>query len=78
LTPDIARLVEPKPEPFAAAIIELLERPDERARLSAAARIVAQDKYSRESYMRRTAQAYDRLRVHRLRTDEPLGSSSSL
>ena len=78
LTPEIARLVEPMPEPFAAAILELLERPDERARLSGAARIVAQEKYSRESYLRRTAQAYDRLRVDRLRTDEPLGSSSTL
>ena len=50
LTPEIARLVDPKPEPFAAAILDLLDRPDERARLSGAARIVAQEKYSRESY----------------------------
>ena len=63
LTPDIAKLVEPKPEPFAAAVLELIERPDERARLSAAARAVAAEKYSRESYLRRTAQAYERLKT---------------
>ena len=78
LTPEIARLVDPEPESFAAAILDLLERPAERARLSGAARLVAQEKYSRESYLRRTAQAYDRLRVDRLRTDEPLGSSPTL
>jgi glycosyltransferase involved in cell wall biosynthesis len=83
LTPEIARLVDPKPEPFAAAILELIDRPDECQRLSAAARAVAQDKYSRESYLKRTAQAYDRLRPGYLRSDEPrsdepLGSSSLL
>ena len=52
LTPEIARLVDPKPEPFAAAILELIERPDERARLSdRRPRLVAQEKYSRESYL---------------------------
>ena len=58
LTPAIARLVDPKPEPFAAAVIELMDRADERERLSAAAAAVADQKYSRESYMRRTAEAY--------------------
>ncbi len=61
LTPDIARLVPPEAGPLARAVLELLEHPDQRERLSAAARIVAQDKYSRESYVRRTAQAYERL-----------------
>jgi len=61
LTPDIAKLVDPQPQPFAAAILELMDRPDERARLSAAARAVAEEKYSRESYLRRTAEAYRRL-----------------
>jgi glycosyltransferase involved in cell wall biosynthesis len=61
LTPDIARLVEPTPAPFAAAILELMNNPEERERLSAAARVVAQEKYSRESYLRRTALAYERL-----------------
>src|SRR6478735_971497 len=61
LSPEIARLAEPTPESFAAAILDLIARPDERARLSTAARIVAQEKYSRESYLKRTANAYDRL-----------------
>jgi glycosyltransferase involved in cell wall biosynthesis len=93
LTPAIAKLVDPQPAPFAAAILELIERPEERERLSSAAREVAQEKYSRESYLRRTAQAYDRLRSaarrrdeprsdeprrDESRSDEPIGSSSTL
>jgi len=58
LTPSIAKLVDPQPEPFAAAVIELLGCADERQRLSAAAAAVAHEKYSRESYLRRTAEAY--------------------
>ena len=61
LTPGIARLVDAKPEPFAEAMLELIEQPAERARLAVAARAVAEEKYSRESYLRRTAQAYQRL-----------------
>ncbi|MFA5907449.1 MAG: glycosyltransferase family 4 protein [Vicinamibacterales bacterium] len=61
LTPAIARLVAPEAQPFADAVIELIDQPEQRARLSAAARVVAQEKYSRESYVRRTAQAYERL-----------------
>jgi len=61
LTPEIARLVAPEAEPFAQAMLELIDHPGERARLSAAAQVVAHDKYSRESYVRRTAQAYERL-----------------
>jgi nucleoside-diphosphate-sugar epimerase len=57
LTPAIARLVAPEAQPFAHAVLELIEQPEQRARLSAAARVVAQEKYSRESYVRRTAQA---------------------
>ena len=72
LTPAIARLVPPQPGPFAEAVLDLIDRPDERARLAAAARAVADDKYSRESYVRRTAQAYERLCG-----DKPLGLSSS-
>jgi glycosyltransferase involved in cell wall biosynthesis len=78
LTAEIARLVDPHPEPFAAAILDLLERPEERARLAGAARLVAEEKYSRESYLKRTAQAYERLRPDYLRSGEPLGSSSRL
>jgi glycosyltransferase involved in cell wall biosynthesis len=61
LKPDIAKLAEPDAASFAAAILELIDRPEERARLSAAARAVAQEKYSRETYMRRTEEAYRRL-----------------
>ena len=61
LTPEIAKLVEPSAEPFAAAVLELIENATERARLGDAARRVAGEKYSRDSYLRRTAQAYARL-----------------
>jgi len=66
LTPEISRLVTAEAEPFAQAVLELIEQPDQRARLAAAALVVAQDKYSRESYVRRTAQAYERLSQGRL------------
>ena len=78
LTPEIAKLVDPKPEPFAAAMLELIDRADERERLSAGAGAVAKEKYSRESYLRRTAEAYRRLNPDYLRSGEPLGSSSTL
>ena len=61
LTPAIAKLVPPQPGPFAAAMLDLIEHPELRARLGAQARVVADDKYSRESYLRRTAQAYGRM-----------------
>jgi glycosyltransferase involved in cell wall biosynthesis len=76
LTPDISRLVEPAPAPFAAAILELIDHPDERARLSAAARAVAQEKYSRESYLRRTALAYERLAKSRRSSTEFKGAKA--
>jgi glycosyltransferase involved in cell wall biosynthesis len=72
LTPEIAKLVDPRPEAFAEAVLQLIDRPAERARIAAAAQAVAQDKYSRESYLRRTAQAYERLCG-----DKPLGLSTS-
>ena len=77
LTPEISRLSEPAAGPFADAILDLLDHPDQRARLSSAARRVAQEKYSRESYLQRTAQAYERLGRTYLR-GEPLRSSSPL
>ncbi|MEY4092828.1 MAG: GDP-mannose-dependent alpha-(1-2)-phosphatidylinositol mannosyltransferase [Acidobacteriota bacterium] len=61
LSPEFSKLVDPTPERFAEAILDLLDRPDERARLSSAAAAIAQEKYSRESYLRRTAEAYRRL-----------------
>ena len=77
LSAEIAKLAEPAAESFASAILDLIDRPDERARLSAAARAVAQEKYSRESYLKRTAQAYERLGRGYLR-GEPVRSSSPL
>jgi len=59
-------------------MLELIDRADERQRLSAAAAAVAKEKYSRESYLRRTAEAYRRLSPDYLRSGEPLGSSSTL
>ena len=61
LTPEIARLAAPEAAPFAEAMLELMDQPDTRARLAAAARVVAQEKYSRETYLRRTAEAYARM-----------------
>ncbi|MBY0494614.1 MAG: glycosyltransferase family 4 protein [Cyanobacteria bacterium] len=61
LTPEISKLVDPQPEPFAAAMVALIDSPEERRRLATAAAAVAQEKYSRESYLKRTAHAYDRL-----------------
>jgi glycosyltransferase involved in cell wall biosynthesis len=61
LTPEIAKLVDPRAEPLADAMVALIENPSERARLGDAARRVAGEKYSRDSYLRRTAQAYARL-----------------
>jgi glycosyltransferase involved in cell wall biosynthesis len=61
LSPDVSRLVPVDAGAFAAAIGDLIDRPEERARLSAAAAGLAAAKYSRESYVRRTAEAYARL-----------------
>jgi glycosyltransferase involved in cell wall biosynthesis len=61
LTAEIAKLADPSAEAFASAILELIERPETRTRLAEAARKVALEKYSRETYLRRTAEAYRRL-----------------
>jgi glycosyltransferase involved in cell wall biosynthesis len=63
LTPEIACLVDPNAEQLAGAMVRLIDQPAERHRLAAAAQAVASQKYSRESYLRRTAQAYARLNV---------------
>lgn len=62
LTPGIARLVAPEAGPFADAILDLMARPDERARLATSAAAVARDRYSRDTYLRRTAEVYARVR----------------
>jgi glycosyltransferase involved in cell wall biosynthesis len=56
-----AALVEPKPEPFAAALARLIDRPEERTRISTAAAALAASRYSRDAYLTRTHQAYVRL-----------------
>jgi glycosyltransferase involved in cell wall biosynthesis len=61
LSPAVARLVAAQPGPFAAAVAELIDRPDERMRLAHAAAELATAEYSRASYVRRTAEAYERL-----------------
>ncbi|MGE3190529.1 MAG: glycosyltransferase, partial [Vicinamibacterales bacterium] len=61
LDPQVARLVGTEPRAFAEAMADLIERPDEGARLSAAARALAEARYSRSVYLRRTADACARL-----------------
>jgi glycosyltransferase involved in cell wall biosynthesis len=58
LSRDVAALVNPEPDALAAAIADLIDRPAERQRLSTAAAALAATRYSRESYVRRTAEAY--------------------
>jgi glycosyltransferase involved in cell wall biosynthesis len=72
LTPAIARLVKPEPEAFANAILELIAHPDQRARLASEAQRLVAEKYSRDIYLRRTAEVYQRL----LRVDStrPIGT----
>jgi glycosyltransferase involved in cell wall biosynthesis len=61
LTADVSRLVPPDAESLAAALCALVDQPDVRARLAGAALNLARDRYSREAYVRRTAEAYARL-----------------
>lgn len=61
LTPDVAVLTAPEPEAFADALGALLADPARRTRLAASAQALAQARYSREVYLRRTAEAYRRL-----------------
>lgn len=61
LTSDIAVLVPPEPHAVAEALAALIDDPSARQALAARARAVAERRYSREAYVRRTAQAYARL-----------------
>jgi glycosyltransferase involved in cell wall biosynthesis len=63
LNSNVARLVAPEPRAFAAAIADLIDRPEEGKRLARAAADLAATKYSRAAYVRRTAEAYERLAV---------------
>jgi glycosyltransferase involved in cell wall biosynthesis len=57
----VARLVEPEPTAFASAVGDLIDRPDQRQGLAQAALELAARQYSRQAYVERTAEAYDRL-----------------
>jgi glycosyltransferase involved in cell wall biosynthesis len=61
LTREIACLVAPDPGALAGALARLLADPAERRRLAEAARQVADTRYSRETYVGRTRDAYRRL-----------------
>ena len=61
LSPAVACLVAATPEALGAAIGDLIDHPEERARLASAAAALAASRYSREAYVRRTAEAYARL-----------------
>ncbi len=61
LSSTVARLVPVDGKALADALGELLDHPEERARLASAAAALAAEKYSREAYVRRTEQAYARL-----------------
>jgi glycosyltransferase involved in cell wall biosynthesis len=61
LSPAVARLVPPEPDAFAAAVAALLDDPSAGRALAAAARRLSDEKYSREVYLTRTAEAARRL-----------------
>lgn len=61
LSPETAILVEPEPEAFAKAIGHLLDHPADGERIAHAARLLADERYSREVFVRRTAAAYAQL-----------------
>jgi glycosyltransferase involved in cell wall biosynthesis len=56
-----AVLVEPDPRAFARALGRLIDTPDERTRIAAAAAALAAARYSRDAYLTRTRQAYAQL-----------------
>ena len=57
LSDDTAFLADPTPDAFAAAILEVLTRPDRAAETGARARALADTKYSDEAFIARTQQA---------------------
>lgn len=62
LTPDIAVLVPPDASPFAAALGRLIDRPGERAAIAERAAVHAAARYSRDLFIDRTREAYEKLR----------------
>ena len=61
LDPHTALLVVPRAEALAKGLARLIDDPELRARLGSAGRALAASRYSRESYVARTAAAYERL-----------------
>ncbi len=61
LDPETALLVPPDAGALAAGLARLIDDPGERTRLAEAARALAAARYSRASYLARTAAAYERL-----------------
>jgi glycosyltransferase involved in cell wall biosynthesis len=65
LSPAVARLVPVDAEAVAAAMASLIDSPQDRDQLAHAARALADLKYSREAYVKRTAEAIARLHAGR-------------
>ena len=61
LSDSTAALVPPNAPALAAGLARLIDRPEERLRLATAAGLLAASRYSRETYLSRTAAAYERL-----------------
>ena len=61
LTPEAAVLVEPTPEALATGLASVLQDREAAERVAAAARQLAETRYSRDSYLSRTRQAYAKL-----------------
>ena len=61
LDAETALLVAPRSDALAAGLARLIDDPAERARLASAARALAASRYSRDSYVARTAAVYERL-----------------
>ena len=78
LTPEIARLVDARGRRrLPAAMLELIDQPDDaRARWRPRRAAWPHEKYSRESYLRRTAEAYARLAPSRRAAPRSTGARS--
>jgi len=57
----VAELVDAEPEAFAAGIVRLIDDPGRRRGLADAAAALSRDRYSRQAYLDRTADAYAQL-----------------
>ena len=71
LSAAVASLVAPEPAPFAAAVGALLDDPGAGRALADAARRLSDQRYSRDVYLRRTAEAVGRLTARMRRTQAP-------